>query len=254
MRSAFLTTLGNLQAINEPIEDTRRAGQQYAFEWPERTSPARTAGRDDDCFATEQVRNLVRQLFLQDLPPMPKQVVFTAVDADTDVGGICMQVAQCLAGQVASSVVLVEADLPLEHTEDNEDEDSFGTACARNGSAHLRNPLHQVSENLWFVPRREFWRKESGRTLPTYTRDRLSELGSSFDYMIVHAPAAGLFGEAALLARLCDGAVLVVEANFTRRVTAQRVKEALQRANVRLFGTVLCGRTFPIPERLYRRL
>jgi Mrp family chromosome partitioning ATPase len=48
--------------------------------------------------------------------------------------------------------------------------------------------------------------------------------------------------------------VLVVQANSTRRVTAQKVKEKLQAANARLLGTVLSERTFPIPETIYKKL
>jgi Mrp family chromosome partitioning ATPase len=53
---------------------------------------------------------------------------------------------------------------------------------------------------------------------------------------------------------LADGVVLVLEANSTRRVTAKKAKQALEAANVRILGTVLNNRTFPIPEGLYRRL
>ena len=53
---------------------------------------------------------------------------------------------------------------------------------------------------------------------------------------------------------LCDGIVLVVEANSTRRVAAQKVKERLHAANARLLGAVLSDRTFPIPEAIYRKL
>jgi len=60
--------------------------------------------------------------------------------------------------------------------------------------------------------------------------------------------------EAALLATLSDGMVLVVEANSTRRVAAQKVTEKLHAANARLLGAVLSGRTFPIPDVIYRNL
>jgi len=51
-----------------------------------------------------------------------------------------------------------------------------------------------------------------------------------------------------------DGVVLVLEANVTRRVAALSAKESLEAAGVRLLGTVLNNRTFPIPDKLYRNL
>jgi len=57
-----------------------------------------------------------------------------------------------------------------------------------------------------------------------------------------------------LLGQLADGMILVLEAHNTRRVAARRTKEILEASNVRLLGTVLNGRTFPVPERIYRKL
>ncbi len=83
---------------------------------------------------------------------------------------------------------------------------------------------------------------------------RLRELRLEFDYTVLHGPPAGLCSEAALLGHLTDGIVLVLEANSTRRVAAQKVKQTLQATNARLLGTVLNQRTFPIPEGIYKKL
>lgn len=60
--------------------------------------------------------------------------------------------------------------------------------------------------------------------------------------------------ETAIMGRLKDGVARVIEAHRTRRVKAQKAKEILQAANVKVLGTVLSGRTFPIPEAIYRNL
>jgi len=57
-----------------------------------------------------------------------------------------------------------------------------------------------------------------------------------------------------LLGYLSDGVILVLEANSTRRAAAQRAVQVLHATNARLLGSVLSGRTFPIPEEIYRRL
>jgi Mrp family chromosome partitioning ATPase len=85
-------------------------------------------------------------------------------------------------------------------------------------------------------------------------RSTVRELRLEFDYTVFHGPPAGLHSEAALLGQMSDGIVLVLKANSTRRVAAQKVIQKLQAANVRLLGTVLNERTFPIPERIYRKL
>lgn len=60
--------------------------------------------------------------------------------------------------------------------------------------------------------------------------------------------------ETAIMGRLKDGVALVIEAHRTRRVKAQKAKEILQAANLKVLGTVLSERTFPIPEAIYRNL
>ncbi len=63
-----------------------------------------------DRFGEEQIRGLVRQVFLPGWPKPARQVVFCAVE-DGDVAGICLRVCQVLAAQISGTVALVEAHL-----------------------------------------------------------------------------------------------------------------------------------------------
>jgi Mrp family chromosome partitioning ATPase len=56
------------------------------------------------------------------------------------------------------------------------------------------------------------------------------------------------------MAQFADGIILVLSAHRTRRAMARKIKETLEAAQVRILGTVLSDRVFPIPERIYRRL
>jgi Mrp family chromosome partitioning ATPase len=82
----------------------------------------------------------------------------------------------------------------------------------------------------------------------------LGQLSGEFEYVLIDAPGAGVCGDAAILGQVADSAVLVIEADSTRRMSARRAKESLDAAGVRLLGAVLHDRSFPIPERLYKRL
>jgi protein-tyrosine kinase len=53
---------------------------------------------------------------------------------------------------------------------------------------------------------------------------------------------------------LSDGVVLVLKANSSRREAARQALNEMQSANVRVLGAVLNQRTFPIPEKIYKRL
>jgi protein-tyrosine kinase len=85
-------------------------------------------------------------------------------------------------------------------------------------------------------------------------RQCLSQLRGVFEYVLIDTPGTSICGNAAILSRVADAAILVIEANSTRRLTARKTKEALDAAGARLLGTVLHNRTFPIPDKLYRTL
>src|SRR5271154_4714393 len=69
------------------------------------------AGSDRDAFAEEQIRGLVRQVFLPGWPKPAHQVVFSSVDPETDISAICMQVGLALSAQAQGTTCLVEANL-----------------------------------------------------------------------------------------------------------------------------------------------
>jgi len=208
---------------------------------------------DPGSFAEEQVRGLVRQVFFPGWPKPARQVVFSAVDPDTDVSDICLRVGLTLSEQGSGSTCLVEAERSG-HGLDEAIEKIGLNLIPVHGTADLLDPSRKRSEQLCLVPRNVFLGENGSGSSGAWLRDRLAELRRSFDYTIIHGPAAGIHTEAALLGSLCDGVVLVVEANSTRRQTAQKVKEKLHSANARLLGAVLSQRTFPIPQAIYRRL
>ena len=110
--------------------------------------------------------------------------------------------------------------------------------------------MRRVTDNLWLV---------SGDVVPTNSvppnldqvRGWIRSLGDEFPYVIISAPPIGLYSDAAIMGQLANGVVLVLEANSTRRVAARKAKQALEGGNVRVLGTILNNRTFPIPEKIY---
>jgi Mrp family chromosome partitioning ATPase len=205
-----------------------------------------------DAFAEEQIRSLVRQVFLPGWPKPAHQVVFSSVDPETDISAICMQVGLALSEQVAGTTCLVEANL---------NGPGLGQVLEENGldlvPKQERSPLRdsrRLSNELWLVSRSAFFGENGNGWSGPWLRDRLAELRQKYDYSVIYGPPAGTCSEAVLLASLSDGIVLVVQANSTRRVAAQKVKESLHSANARLLGAVLSERRFPIPAAIYRKL
>jgi uncharacterized protein involved in exopolysaccharide biosynthesis/Mrp family chromosome partitioning ATPase len=83
---------------------------------------------------------------------------------------------------------------------------------------------------------------------------RLDQIKSDFGLVVVDLPAASGTHNSPAAPAWLDETVLVVEAERTRVQAAQRAKEMLERAGVRVRGVVLANRREHIPGWLYHRL
>ena len=108
-----------------------------------------------------------------------------------------------------------------------------------------------LSSRLRLVPRQSWWR-EAGQPMADHNVEQLRELMTEFDFSILYcSPVSWL---TARIGQSCDGLVLVLTANRTRRLVAAQIKDQIQKAQVPLLGAILVERRFPVPQGLYRSL
>ena len=67
----------------------------------------------------------------------------------------------------------------------------------------------------------------------------IENMKSVFDYVIIDTPPLGSVIDAAVVAKQCDGAVMVVESNAISYRFAQRVKDQLDKSGAKILGVVL---------------
>ena len=67
----------------------------------------------------------------------------------------------------------------------------------------------------------------------------LGSLREKYDYVLVDTPPVGSMIDAAIAAKQCDGAILVIESGTVSRRTALKAKEQLEMSGCRLLGAVL---------------
>jgi hypothetical protein len=175
-----------------------------------------------------------------------KQVVFSAAEPNLDVGSICDEVAQTLAKEAKGQIAFVDARQTAEER-NCAPESSLNTVSIKFRST-------RIAANLWRVSRNELGECNDKSAAGLHWISCLEQLRNEFEYVLIQTHAAGISSEAALLGRLTDGIILLLGAGSTRRATARKLKETLEAAQCRILGTVLTGRTFPIPDGIYRRL
>lgn len=212
------------------------------------------SGWSPEGFAAEQIRGLVQQVFFPSDSRACRQVVFSAVDAETEIGDLCLEVGRLLATHTHESVCLVDSSPGVCGIDEVYGRKGSEPISDYGGSGALRDSSRQISNRLWLVPSEMLWGGREAMPSADVLGRHLDQLRDEFDYCVIQAPAAGTCGSAGLLGRLGDGLVLVLEANSTRRLAALRAHANLRAANAKLLGVVLSQRTFPIPERIYRSL
>ena len=190
----------------------------------------------------DQIHALVRQLFFQHEPAPVRHVGFAPVEPSTATAALCLDVARVLAEEGRYDVGLIDAhsDSALLQTQ-----------------LQIPSPNHApvawpIGPRLWMVPRQSWLPDACGQRTAELNLSRLRELTSEFDFSILWCAPFSWF--TASIGHACDGLVLVLTANKTRRLVAAQIKDQLSKAQVPLLGTVLAERRFPVPQGLYRSL
>ena len=83
--------------------------------------------------------------------------------------------------------------------------------------------------------------------------ERLRQFGAGYSYIIVDLPPGGPLAVDTFAAG-CDGTHLVADAGRTRSASLGALRSELNHSGVRVIGTVLNRREFPVPDWLYRKL
>lgn len=146
------------------------------------------------------------------LADLEKRVLFL----DGDIRNSTMQVRYDILGDKVglSEYLCGEAskDKIIYHTDDQWMDVIFTGAKAPNPSALISGPLFQ--ELLHF-------------------------LRSVYDYVIVDTPPLNPVIDGLMIAKQCDGTVMVVESGLTERKQAERARRQLEYANINILGAVL---------------
>jgi hypothetical protein len=190
----------------------------------------------------DQIHALVQQLFFRHESKPVRHVGFATVEASTETAKLSLEVAGALAEEGRYDVGLIDAypdSVPLE-------------TKLQIAAPNPAEATWLIAPRLWMVPRESWMPEDCGQRITDQNLSRLRELTAEFDFSILWC--APVSWRMASIGQTCDGLVLVLAANKTRRLVAAQIKDQLSKAQVPLLGTVLAERRFPVPRGLYRSL
>jgi Mrp family chromosome partitioning ATPase len=237
----LLTELERERQVGTAVDPTRVATDRSAV-------PARLPA--DEAVVTPEILQLVRRLFLVTGREVLRKVVFCGVESENGSSSICAGVGRALASVSSKSVCLLDGNVvaaPLTQL--------FGAQKATHPSRKFSSTQElcvQVSHNLWLADSHVITDNQ-GSLLPVEdVKKCLAELDGAFDYLLIDAPGVISSSDAEFLGQFADAAILVIEADKTRRTAAAKAKESLDLAGIELLGTILNNQSAPIPKVLSR--
>lgn len=222
------------------------AGRPSAAEQPRVTTIREGAGSEAvsrvSSVRHEQIQALVQQLFFRGDSPPVRRVGFAGAEAQTGTAELCFRTARVLADAGGYDIGLIDASVSSAPLHSQLEIPPSGRSEA----------AWQIATRLWLVPRQSWLDDDGSQRVSDHNLSRLRDLMAEFDFSVLCC--APVSWSTARIGRACDGLVLVLAANRTRRVVAAQMEDQLQRAQVPLLGTVLTERRFPVPQGLYRSL
>ncbi len=217
--------------------------------------PQRSAD-EDGSWGSDEAQRLVQQVFFLQSGQSPRVVVFAGIDHGNGCSRISSLVAETLAKDELRRVCLVEANFrspSLPQYFDTTNHYGLTEALLQKGPiSSFVKPV--AKENLWLLSSGVLSNDSANLLTSSRVVERLTELRQEFDFVILDAPPLSRYSDAVLLAQISDGIVVVVEAASTRREEASTVMMNLRSANIPVLGAVLNKRTFPVPDKIYKRL
>ena len=170
-----------------------------------------------------------------------KTIMLTSSLPDEGKSDITFAMASSLA-QIGKKVVMVDADIRKSvlvsryHLE----REVSGLSQYLSGQRSLENVLYDTNiENLSIIFAGPYSPNPADLLEESLFGDMISKLKEKYDYIIVDTPPMGNLIDGAIVARQCDGAVMVIESGSISYRLEQRVKGQLEKSGCRILGAVL---------------
>ncbi len=196
---------------------------------------------DDNARGTEEFRTLRSRLYHAREKMALKKILVTSALPKEGKSFTSANLAQVLVRQHGRRVLLIDADLrgPRLHT-------MLGTTASPGLSDYLQGGNDEFSimqrgpmENLFFVPSGQRISDPSELVANGRLKFLLQRVEALFDWIIIDSPPAVPVSDASVLAKACDGVLMVVRSNATPVDMARRARQEFP--DQALVGVVLNG-------------
>lgn len=115
-----------------------------------------------------------------------------------------------------------------------------GLTSYLSGSVGIENVLYETDvNNLTILPAGQIPPNPTSLLQSRNFEIMLSAFEKYYDYIIIDAPPIGAVIDAAIIAKNCDGSILVVQSEAIKRKFVKKAKEQLEQSGSKFLGVVL---------------
>ena len=149
-----------------------------------------------------------------------------------------------MLAEAGFSTVLVDVDLRKSVMKNRfqmeYDENTKGLNHYLSGMAEYSEVIYQTNvENGYLVPCTQLLENPSALLEDKRFREMLDKLAEEYRFVIIDSPPLGSVSDGALVASMCDGAVLIVRAGQTPKAMIRQSLHEIEQSGCKLLGTVL---------------
>ena len=170
-----------------------------------------------------------------------KTIMITSSMPDEGKSDISMALAQSLT-QIGKKVLLIDADIrkSILVARYQLDQEVFGLSQYLSGQKNLDEVLYNTTtENLDIIFSGPY-SPNPAELLEEGLFEKMTEAAKAdYDYVIIDTPPMANLIDGAIVARHCDGAVIVIESGAISYRLEQKVKSQIEKSGCRILGVVL---------------
>jgi hypothetical protein len=200
----------------------------------------------------DEMYRLVQSVFFSTDGFSARDLVFCGIDSENGSDSVCLSAGRALSAMTSKPVCLLDANLRSPRLQRIV---SLGQPVSlEGGTVSSWERCLETWGNLYYAGSGMLANGHGTLASKEDLKELLALLHTIFEYVLIDAPATLTCNDTTTLGQIAGAAIIVLEANRTRRWTARREVEALEAAGVRVLGTVLRNRSFPIPSKLLKHL
>lgn len=198
-----------------------------------------TDPRKSDYFYEEAIKTLRTNIQFSGIET--KSIVVTSCYPNEGKSDIVFQLAQEI-GKTGKQVLIVDADIRKSSyiSRYQVHQKISGLSQYLSGQAQMEEILYRTNyQNVDMIFAGHVAPNPSELLEQEAFRSLLATMRRSYDYVLVDTPPIMSMIDAAVAARNCDGAILVIESELVSYKVAAKAKEQLEKSGCRILGAVL---------------